>query len=130
VQAPLAVDDASGVEQSLDLKELAVMHLHRWISTFAFLAVTMPVTIVGQSSQTVSRAEARKVIQDGNIEWGKARIAIDKNTFEKMLAPDLYIQLSDRRLTRQQFIDRISSYPPGNVNTIRCQCPHGRTERR
>jgi hypothetical protein len=30
-----------------------------------------------------------------------------------MLAPDLYIQLSDRRLTRQQFIDRISSYPPG-----------------
>jgi hypothetical protein len=25
----------------------------------------------------------------------------------------LYIQLSDRRLTRQQFIDRISSYPPG-----------------
>src|SRR5579864_3191298 len=89
------------------------MHLHRWISTVAFLAVTMPVTIVGQSSQTVSRAEARKVIQDGNIEWGKARIAIDKNTFQKMLAPDLYIQLSDRRLTRQQFIDRISLHPPG-----------------
>ena len=89
------------------------MHLFRWISTFAFLAVAMPVTLVGQSSQTVSRAEARKVIQDGNIEWGKARIAIDKNTFEKMLAPDLYVQLSDRRLTRQQFIDRISSYPPG-----------------
>jgi hypothetical protein len=30
-----------------------------------------------------------------------------------MLAPDLYVQLSDRRLTRQQFIDRISSYPSG-----------------
>ncbi len=30
-----------------------------------------------------------------------------------MLAPDLYVQFSDRRLTRQQFIDRITSYPPG-----------------
>jgi hypothetical protein len=30
-----------------------------------------------------------------------------------MLAPDLYVQLSDRRLTRQQFIDRITSCPPG-----------------
>jgi hypothetical protein len=30
-----------------------------------------------------------------------------------MLAPDFYVQLKDRRLTRQQFIDRISSYPPG-----------------
>ena len=53
------------------------------------------------------------MIQDGNIEWGKARVAIDKNTFERMLAPDLCVQFSDRRLTRQQFIDRISSYPPG-----------------
>jgi hypothetical protein len=83
------------------------------ILTTAFLALTLPAALVGQSSQTVSRAEARKAIQDGNIEWGKARVAIDKDTFEKMLAPDLYVQLSDRRLTRQQFIDLISSYPPG-----------------
>jgi hypothetical protein len=73
----------------------------------------MSVALVGQGSQTESLAEARGVIQDGNIEWGKARVAIDKNTFERMLAPDLYVQYSDRRLTRQQFIDRISSYPPG-----------------
>jgi len=33
-----------------------------------------------------NQAKARKVIQDGCIEWGKARVAIDKNTFEKMLA--------------------------------------------
>lgn len=44
---------------------------------------------------------------------GKARVALDKNTFEKMLAPDLYVQFKDRRLTRQQFIDLISSFPPG-----------------
>ena len=44
---------------------------------------------------------------------GKARVALNKNTFEKMLAPDLYVQFKDRRLTRQQFIDLISSFPPG-----------------
>ncbi len=89
------------------------MRLLNW--KFVLLAATVPAALVGQGSQTVSRAEARKVIQDGNIAWGKARVAIDKNTFEKMLAPapDFYVQLSDRRLTRQEFIDRISSPPPG-----------------
>lgn len=91
------------------------MRVLAWISTFALLAAAMPAAVVGQGSQTVSRAEARKVIQDGNIAWGKARVALDKNTFEKMLAPapDFYVQLSDRRLTRQEFIDRISAPPPG-----------------
>ena len=70
-------------------------------------------TLTGQDSQTANQAEARKVIQGGDIAWGKARVAIDKNTFEKMLAPDLYVQFKDRRLTRQQFIDRISSHPSG-----------------
>jgi hypothetical protein len=88
------------------------MH-RRWFSMFALFVVAIPVSLAGQSSQTLSLAEARKVIQDGNVEWGKARVALDKDTFEKMLAPDLYIQLPDRRLTRQQFIDLISSYPPG-----------------
>jgi hypothetical protein len=72
----------------------------------------VPATLTGQDSQTANQAEARKVIEDGYIEWVKARVAIDKNTFEKMLAPDLYVQFKDRRLTRQQFIDRILSYPP------------------
>ena len=42
------------------------MHLFRWISAFALLAVTMPATLVGQGSQTVSRAEARKAIAIGS----------------------------------------------------------------
>jgi hypothetical protein len=52
------------------------MHLLRWFSMFASLAVTIPVSLAGQGSQTVSRAEARNAIQDGNIEWGKARVAL------------------------------------------------------
>lgn len=36
------------------------MQLLRWISMFALLAVTMPATLVGQSSQTVSRRRSTK----------------------------------------------------------------------
>jgi hypothetical protein len=93
------------------------MKLSRFILVFAFLAVTMPLTLGAQTSTAVTLAEARKAIQAGNVEWGKARVAIDKSTFEKMLAPDLYIQLSDRKLTRQEFIDVISSLPPGAALT-------------
>ena len=52
-------------------------------------------------------------LKAATLSWGKARVAIDKNAFEKMLAPTLYVQVGDRRLNRQQFIDRISSFPPG-----------------
>jgi hypothetical protein len=43
---------------------------------------------------------------------------MDKNTFERMLAPDMYVQVPDRKLTRQEFIDTISSLPLG-VTLIR-----------
>jgi hypothetical protein len=97
----------------LDLKDLTLMRLAHWFSIFAFLLAALPVTCVGEGSERASREEARKAIESGNVEWGKARVAIDKNAYEKMLAPTLYVQVGDRRLTRQQFIDRISSYPPG-----------------
>src|SRR5260370_12766508 len=56
-----------------------------------------------QSAPAVSSAEARKAIQ--------ARVSLDKNTIERMLAPDLYVQTPDRKLTRQEFIDAIFSRP-------------------
>jgi hypothetical protein len=89
------------------------MRLGHWLSTFAFLLAALPVTCVGEGSESASHEEARKAIESGNVEWGKARVAIDKHAFEKMLGPTLYVQVGDRRLTRQQFIDRISSYPAG-----------------
>jgi hypothetical protein len=36
-------------------------------------------------------------------------MAMDKNTIERMLAPDLCVQTPDRKLTRQEFIDAIFS---------------------
>ncbi len=89
------------------------MHFLRLISTGMFLTIAIPMTVVSQTSPADSSVEARKAIEAGYAEWSKARVAMDKNTLEKMLAPDSYVQLSDRRLTRQEFIDRISSYPRG-----------------
>jgi hypothetical protein len=38
-------------------------------------------------------------------------VAMDKNTIERMLAPDLYVQTPDGKPTRQEFIDAIFSRP-------------------
>jgi hypothetical protein len=101
------------MDSLLDLKELTFMLLNHRLTSLAFLLAAMPVTCVAEGSESASHAEARKAIESGNVEWGKARVAIDKATFERMLAPTLYVQVGNRRLTRQQFIDVISSYPPG-----------------
>lgn len=73
--------------------------------------------ILGQEPPALSRAEARKIIVDLNREWGKARVSFDKPTFERMLAPDFYVQLPDQKLTRREFIDEISAPPRGGKLT-------------
>ena len=40
---------------------------------------------------------------------------MDKNKIERMLAPDLYVQTPNRKLTRQEFIDGI--FPSPNTLT-------------
>lgn len=67
----------------------------------------------GQNSSPLTAAEARKVIADGNRQWGKARIEYDRETFERMLDPDFYVLIQGRKLTRQEFIDAISVQRPG-----------------
>lgn len=60
----------------------------------------------------ISAKKARQIIAQGNIRWGKARVEFDKGTFDSMLAPDFYVQLPNRKLTRQQFINAISQSRP------------------
>ncbi len=80
------------------------MNLRGCILVSTLLAVIVTATAWAQSAPAVSSAEARKAIQ--------ARVAMDKNTIERMLAPDLYVQTPpDRKLTRQEFIDAIFSRP-------------------
>jgi hypothetical protein len=73
------------------------------------VAVIVTAAAGAQSVCAVSSAEARKAIEAGYTEWAKARVALDMNTIERMLAPDFYFQLPDRKLTRQEFIDRMHS---------------------
>src|SRR5947209_2161723 len=97
------------------------MSLPRNTSKVVFLALALLVRAAAQNASPVSREEARTMIQQGNAAWAKARVALDRATFEKMLAPapEFYVQLSDgRRLTREQFLERITAYPPG-VNLLR-----------
>src|SRR4029077_10107836 len=79
------------------------MNLRARILVSTLLAVIVTVAAGAQSAPAVSSAEARKANQ--------ARVALDKNTIERMLAPDLYVQTPDRKLTRQEFIDAIFSRP-------------------
>ena len=87
------------------------MNLGRRILVSTLLAVIVTAAAGAQSAPAVSSAEARKAIQAGYVEWDKARVAMDKNTIGRMLAPDLYVQTPDRKLTRQEFIDAIFSRP-------------------
>jgi ketosteroid isomerase-like protein len=67
------------------------------------------VAAAAQSAPAVNSTEARKAIEAGYIEWAKARVALDMNTIERMLAPDFYFQLPDRKRTRQEFINSMAS---------------------
>jgi len=70
------------------------------------LAVSVTAAGGAQSAPAVSSTDARKAIETGYGEWAKARVAMDMNTIERMLAPDFYFQTPDRKFTRQEFIDR------------------------
>ena len=72
----------------------------------ALLAVSVTGAAAAQSAPAVSLAAARTGIQAGYAEWAKARVNLDMNTIQRMLAPDFYFQTPDRKFTRQEFIDR------------------------
>ena len=83
--------------------------LGRRVLVPALLAVVVTAVAGAQSVRAVSPAEARTAIQAGYAQWVKARVAVDMNTIEQMLAPDFYFQLPNRKLTRQEFIDGVPS---------------------
>lgn len=75
----------------------------------AVLAVVVAAAAGAQSAPAVSPAEARTGIQASYTEWAKARVALDMATIQRLLAPEFYFQLPDRKVTRQEFIDRVPS---------------------
>jgi len=85
------------------------MNLGGRILVSTLLAVIVTAAAGAQSAPAVNSTEARKAIEAGYTEWAKARLVVDMNTIERMLAPDFYFQLPDRKVTRQEFIDRVHS---------------------
>lgn len=85
------------------------MNLGGRILVSTLLVVIVTAAAGAQSAPAVSSAEARKAIQAGYVEWAKARVALDMNTIERMLAPDFYFQTPGLKHTRQQFIDSMPS---------------------
>ena len=81
------------------------MNLRGRILVSTLLAVIITAAAGAQSVPAVSSAEARKAIEAGYTEWAKARVALDMNTIERMLAPDFYFQTPDQKHKRQEFID-------------------------
>lgn len=77
------------------------------------LSALMMHQVSAQDRRALTAAEAREIIAYGNRELGRARLALDKKTFETMLAPGFYIQQPGRRLGRQEYIDSISVDRPG-----------------
>jgi hypothetical protein len=64
------------------------MNLGGRILVSTLLAAIVTAALGTQSAPAVSSAEARKAIQVGYADWAKARVALDMNTIERMLAPD------------------------------------------
>jgi hypothetical protein len=76
------------------------------------LTVIVSAAAGAQTAPAMNATEARKAIEGAYVMLGKAAVApMDKATFEKMLAPDLYVQTKTRRATRQEYLDNIYTRP-------------------
>jgi hypothetical protein len=89
------------------------------LATARILAATLLAVIItaatgagAQTAPAVTPAEARAAIQAGYAVWVKARVTLDTITIERLLGPDFTFQLLDRKLTRQEFVDRVRSNRP------------------
>ena len=90
------------------------MEILRIIAATTFtLMLLIPAGQAAEESTKPDVVEMRKIIEEGNAVWGKARVAVDTAVFERMLAPDFYVQLPGHKLTRQEFLHGISSAPAG-----------------
>ena len=88
------------------------MNLRGRILVSTLVTVIVTAAAGAQSAPAINSAEARKAIEAAYVVFGKAAVApIDKNTVERMLAPDLYVQTATRRATRQEYLDYLYTRP-------------------
>jgi hypothetical protein len=69
------------------------------------LLVSVVLATAQQPAPKVDLAALRKEMTGVVAAWDHARTTLDKATMEKMLAPDFYVQLGEKKMTRKEFID-------------------------
>ncbi|MBV6457666.1 MAG: hypothetical protein HONBIEJF_00783 [Fimbriimonadaceae bacterium] len=65
-----------------------------------------------QPSDNLTPEVAREKIVESNRLWGKARVNYDRAFMEAALPPEFYVQIGDRRISREDFIDQCSTRSP------------------
>jgi hypothetical protein len=90
------------------------MNLAGRILVFTLLAVIVTAAAGMQGAPAVNSAGARKAIEASYIEWAKARVALDMNTIERMLAPDFLLPNS-RPKTNTAGVYRSHAFPQDNA---------------
>jgi hypothetical protein len=76
----------------------------------------------GQLGEQNDPAAVRGELTALNKAWGAARIAYDSAAYERMLTDDFYVLLGGQRLTRAEFIRRVSQRQDG-VRLVRFDNP-------
>ena len=66
------------------------------------------------SSAESELARVRDELGAVHAEWDAARTSHDTAAFERMLAPDFWVEIGPQKLTRAQFIEEISRKRPGS----------------
>lgn len=65
----------------------------------------------------VTTAAARAAIEAQYDAWGRARVELDKETMDSILAPDFYVLLYGKKISRGKFIGDISQEREGSSLT-------------
>jgi hypothetical protein len=84
---------------------VAILYLPPFLDTASAL--------VQDQSETPTQAEptladARAAIRAAYVRWGRARVELDKETLDSILAPDFYVSLYGRKISREEFLSAIS----------------------
>jgi len=96
---------------TVDRVEVNSMSLSRAALVVSGLLIAS-MSLAGQGDKEMDAATARQKIIDLNKMWGKARVAFDKDTFEKTLAPDFYAEIDGKKQSRKDFIEEILRQNP------------------
>ena len=88
-------------------------------AAFCLLPILLAASVlVANQSQApeqdeLTPAAARAAINARYKSWGRARVELDRQTLDSILAPDFYVSLYGQRLSRDKFLSDISQERPG-----------------